>query len=263
MGRTFVFHSYKGGTGKTTIATNVAAIYAQQGKRVCLLDFDFRAPSLYFLLRTKPETNRWLNDLLNIRKRSSKCAVADALHTVKLGERGKLAVGFADPSSEAMWDSTEKWSANTFRRLLDAKIEIFRDLGFDYLIIDTSPGIQDSSMNALAASDLVVLVLKHDELDAEGTRELVKDFHKKLGCQTAMILNRVLSKPYEQLTAEDENRLSRKVQKEFGFPVLGVIACFCDVLIEGNRTLYSVEKPKHPFVEKLSEIASKMLSAKK
>ncbi|GAI06894.1 unnamed protein product, partial [marine sediment metagenome] len=39
-------HSYKGGTGKTLVSMNLASIFASQGKNVCLVDLDLRAPSL-------------------------------------------------------------------------------------------------------------------------------------------------------------------------------------------------------------------------
>lgn len=44
--QSIAFHSYKGGTGKTTIAANLAAFWALKGYRVALLDLDVYAPSL-------------------------------------------------------------------------------------------------------------------------------------------------------------------------------------------------------------------------
>src|SRR5438874_4179452 len=40
------FYSYKGGVGRTLSLVNSAAILAQQGRRVLLVDFDLEAPGL-------------------------------------------------------------------------------------------------------------------------------------------------------------------------------------------------------------------------
>ena len=50
-GEVLTFYSFKGGVGRSMAVANVAAIYAQRGKRVLVLDFDFEAPGLhrYFL----------------------------------------------------------------------------------------------------------------------------------------------------------------------------------------------------------------------
>ena len=62
MPKTFVFHSYKGGTGKTTLAANLAPLLARKGFRVFLLDLDVYAPSLQTYFEIEPD--RWVNDFL-------------------------------------------------------------------------------------------------------------------------------------------------------------------------------------------------------
>ena len=63
MASCIAFHSYKGGTGKTTIAANLAALLAKKGYRVFLLDLDVYAPSLHSYFDKNPK--RWINDFLN------------------------------------------------------------------------------------------------------------------------------------------------------------------------------------------------------
>jgi chromosome partitioning protein len=55
MAKCFAFHSYKGGTGKTTVASNCAALLAKKGARVALLDLDVYAPSLYTYFEREPK----------------------------------------------------------------------------------------------------------------------------------------------------------------------------------------------------------------
>src|ERR671933_840260 len=63
MASCIAFHSYKGGTGKTTIAANLAALLAKKGYRVFLLDLDVYAPSLHSYFDKNPR--KWINDFLN------------------------------------------------------------------------------------------------------------------------------------------------------------------------------------------------------
>lgn len=55
MTKSIAFHSYKGGTGKTTISANFAASLAKKGYRVCLLDLDVYAPSLHSYFDIEPK----------------------------------------------------------------------------------------------------------------------------------------------------------------------------------------------------------------
>jgi len=62
MTYSIAFHSYKGGTGKTTIASNLSAFLAKKGYIVCLLDLDIYAPSLQTYFEITPK--KWINDYL-------------------------------------------------------------------------------------------------------------------------------------------------------------------------------------------------------
>jgi chromosome partitioning protein len=56
--RTILVMNSKGGCGKSTLATNLAAFYARTGKSVVLADFDRQASSLHWLEARAPERPR-------------------------------------------------------------------------------------------------------------------------------------------------------------------------------------------------------------
>ena len=259
MGKSIAIHSYKGGTGKTVIATNLAVTYAMKGFNVCLLDYDFRAPSLHILFNAKPSF--WLNDFLE-----GKCNIADALVESGLAVLGKLFIGFANPSIDAMREMMVKnrtWEMEALHRILSAKTTVYRDLKIDYIIFDTSPGIHYSSINALAASDKIVLVLKMDEFDLEGTKNLIKGIYDILGRRTGILLNKVLTTTTQHKTGikDEEERMTRNLEnldKAFNRPILGVIPCYCDILLSGGKSIYALEKQNHPFSKTLIKVAEEL-----
>jgi chromosome partitioning protein len=62
MTKCVAFHSYKGGTGKSTISSNLSAALAKKGFTAVLLDVDVYAPSLqdYFQWQPKKSINDYL-----------------------------------------------------------------------------------------------------------------------------------------------------------------------------------------------------------
>lgn len=138
MSKIIAVHSYKGGTGKTLFSVNLAATFAKSGKKVALFDLDFRAPSLFSILKTNAEF--WLNDYLN-----NTCEVDKVLVDLSstLPGKGKFFAGLANPSTEAIRDMSSKdrkWEMRALGRLLALRETLLKDKNFDYLIFDTSPG---------------------------------------------------------------------------------------------------------------------------
>jgi MinD-like ATPase involved in chromosome partitioning or flagellar assembly len=254
MSKTLAFHSYKGGTGKTSIVVNLGALYARQGANVCLLDYDFRAPSLNILFKAKPE--HWLNDYLE-----GNCEMEDTLidQSERLRLPGKLWVGFSNPSLEALKDimsKDRKWEVKALTKTLAGKKEIIEQKKVDYLIYDTSPGAQYSSINALAGADLVSLVMKADEFDLEGTKELSKGVYDALGRRSGVLLNKI---PLEQIAAGGGvEKFGKQIELDVGLPLVGIIPCMCELMAIGGKIIYALEKPDHTFTKSIIQIAERL-----
>ena len=254
MTKTMAFHSYKGGTGKTSLVVNLGALYAKQGANVCILDYDFRAPSLNVLFKAKPKL--WLNDYLD-----GRCDINDTIldESTKYDLRGKLWVGFANPSLEALKDVMSKdrrWEVKALSKTLAGNKEIIEEKKVDYVIFDTSPGAQYSSINALAGADLVSLVMKADEFDLEGTKELSKGVYEALGRKSGVVLNKI---PLEQIAASGgKEKFGKEIEANVGLPLVGVIPCMCELMAAGGKSIYTLDKPDHAFSRAVGEIADAM-----
>ncbi|NWG11753.1 ParA family protein [Candidatus Bathyarchaeota archaeon] len=254
MGKIIAVHSYKGGTGKTLLSVNLAATLVKHGKKVCLLDLDFRAPSLATILKTE-KIECWLNDYLN-----SVCEIDKVL--IDLSDRiqnsGKFVVGLANPSTEAIRDMSakdRKWEMRALGRLLALRDSLLNNKGFDYLIFDTSPGLQYSSINAIVSADLVLVATTFDRSDVDGTKRMLRELYDLFEKKTEVILNKVL---HDFSSKAGKEEMQTAMKDIYQVPLLGIIPCFCDVLKGEGNIIFAQDKPEHPFAKILDEIANRI-----
>jgi septum site-determining protein MinD len=254
VGKIIAVHSYKGGTGKTLLSVNLAATFVKHGKKVCLLDLDFRAPSLATILKTE-KAECWLNDYLN-----GVCEIDKVLMDLsdRIQNSGKFYVGLANPSTEAIRDMSakdRKWEMRALGRLLSLRESLLNNKGFDYMIFDTSPGLQYSSINAIVSADLVLVATTFDRSDVDGTRRMLRELYDLFEKKTEVVLNKVLHDVSSQSGKEEMQTMLKDV---YQVPLLGIIPCFCDVLKGEGNVIFAQEKPEHPFAKILDEIANRI-----
>ncbi len=214
MASCIAFHSYKGGTGKTTIAANLAALLAKKGYRVFLLDLDVYAPSLQAYFDKEPK--RWINDFLNGTAEVGDVIMDltpaieevtyDSSDTLKQKQKpkekitGKLWVGFCSSRKEEIYKleggggKQDTSKIQLLRRFILLREQLISLHDADYIIIDTSPGIRYWSINALAVADTLFLTLKMGDLDIDGTRKMAEEIYgsfTKFGAKSYLVMNRV------------------------------------------------------------------------
>ncbi len=252
MSRIIAVHSYKGGTGKTLLAVNLSAALAKQGKRVCLFDLDFRAPSLFAILKIN-SSECWFNDYLN-----NTCEINRVLIDLSSRIQGNdnYYVGLANPSTEAIRDMSakdRKWEMRALGRLLALRNTLLKDKKFDYLVFDTSPGLQYSSINAIVAADFVAVATTGDRSDVDGTRRMLRELYSLFEKKTGLVMNKVLDP-----SKAKRDELNEKVKTTYQVPLLAAVPCFCDILRAEGNLIFAQDKPDHPFTKILHEIAKKI-----
>jgi len=269
-GRTLAFHSYKGGTGKTTLIANLAALHAKEGMNVCLLDFDLYAPSLGMYFRKKPAV--YLNDLLrgDLDQPNGNLDVSSLLTDVssELGLKGRLYLGFASPNKEDIGEiefhHDQKWQLKAIKRFQSFKKELFQEYEIDCLLLDTSPGIRYWSINALAISNILLLIMKTNDMDIEGTKKMASDIYDVLvrygKSKYFIVLNKVPDLSNSKGFHGDITELtwSDELQKDIGTEVVGSVPCCCDVQFSKHEFLYAINHPEHIFSTKVQELSGRI-----
>src|SRR5437764_6579214 len=207
-------HSYRGGTGKSNLVANLASCVVQQGKRAAVVDTDIQSPGLHVLFGMDGQTTGLtLNDYLY-----GRCRIEQAAHdvTAKLGpavpQGGKL---YLVPSSIKAGEITrvlrEGYEVNL---LTDGFRKLMKILQLDHLFIHTDPGLNEETLLSLIISDILVLILRPDQQDFQGTAVTVEVARKLKLKRLLLVVNKVLPRL-------DMASLRQQVQETYHAPVAG------------------------------------------
>jgi septum site-determining protein MinD len=251
-------HSSRGGTGKSLISSNIGAILAAEGRNVALLDFDFRAPSFLTIFQAQKSVKGWVNDYLDGKARLEDVMV-DMTKNYEMN--GRLHIGFANPDMDAMREiarKNRKWQMKALRKVMAMKQELTDKLGVEIVIADTSPGVQYSSVNAVVSSDVAVIVTTLDILDIEGVNRMVEDLYEPFEKKTYILVNK--ARPHMFVSEESKRSLLEDVRSQFSQPLIAIIPCYCDILLAQRVSLFTLDRPEHPFTWAITEVAKRLES---
>lgn len=286
MAKCIAFHSYKGGTGKTTLACNLAVSLVKKGYRVFLLDLDVSAPSIQAYFEKEPK--KWVNDFLIDGAEVDDLAMDLTSLVTDNGQgnespnakKGKFWVGFSNPKKEEIYKieggKEEISKMQLLRKFILLRERLISDYEVDYIIIDTSPGIRYWSINALAIADILFLTLKMGDLDIDGTKKMADDIYgslTKFGAKSFLILNRVagfcvphsIAPPTASKTGdatstvsvEQEPDVNDRVSKTVGMEIISAIPCYCDIQFSRKEFLTVLRHPNHPFADQINHLSEK------
>lgn len=147
LGTLVTVFSAKGGCGKTTTATNLAAAYARSGRRVCLVDLDLAFGDVAIALQLFPD--RGVADLSAAAGSLDRKAVSSVVTTHSAGLDTVLA-----PVEPGAAESVTAEVVTELLRTLKTMYEV--------VVVDTPPAFTDQTMAAFDASDHIALVTTLD-----------------------------------------------------------------------------------------------------
>jgi septum site-determining protein MinD len=242
-------HSFRGGTGKSNTTANLATVLAQSGRRVGVIDTDIQSPGIHVLFGLAgDEITASLNDFLWHGR-----AIEEAAHDVTpAGASGKL---FLIPSSikpgEIARVLREGYDA---QRLTQGLRQLVDELNLDFLLIDTHPGLNEETLLSLVLSHALVIVMRPDKQDYEGTGITVKVAQ---GLEVPRLLIVVNKTP----PILDANTVRANVERAYGCEVAAVLAHTDEMMNLASEDVFVARYPDHPLSEHYRQIAAALIPA--
>jgi len=256
-------HSFRGGTGKSNLTANTAAYLAQSGRRVGVIDTDIQSPGIHVIFQlSEHRIKQTLNDYL-----WGRCPIDAATYDVTPPELTQPNAGriFLTPSSMNAGDiSRVLHEAYDVRQLKDGFKDLIRAFELDYLLIDTHPGLNEETLLSIAISHVLVVILRPDTQDYQGTG-VTLEVAQKLGVpRIFLVLNKVLPEfqdPAQIVPVFDGYRqqLRRTYQQEVG----AILPLSEDLVRLGSSGLFILQSPKHLFTQGIHELGDKIISTER
>lgn len=245
-------HSYRGGTGKSNSTANIAAAVACKGKRVGIIDTDLPSPGVHVLFGFDEERmKRTLNDFL-----WGRCAIADSVYDVTSILKDKAVSGsglFLVPSSVKVNDISRVLRERYDVEILNEGFQDFIDaLKLDYLFIDTHPGLNEETLLSLTVSDIVLLVLRPDQQDFQGTAVTVDVARRLKVPKLLLLINKALME-------YDFGQLKQQVEKAYDTTVAGILPESEDVIRLASNGVFCLDYPEHPITRVIDSVAAQIM----
>ncbi len=163
MAHCYAFANQKGGVGKTTTVINIAAVLAELGYRVLVVDID-------------PQCNGTTS--LGFDARSLPLSIYDVLLGQHQAEEAVIATKwdglFLLPRVPALAGGVVGLNTLPAReRALQLRYKLENLIDYDYLLIDSPPSLGVLTVNALTAADGVIVPVQCEYLALEGLVQLV------------------------------------------------------------------------------------------
>jgi len=233
MGKSIGILSLKGGVGKTSVVSSLGKAISDFGKKVLLVDANFSAPNLGMHLNII-DPGITLHHVLN-----RKANITQAIYSLDDFD--------VIPSS-----IFNNFNINPLK--LRDKISPLKRK-YDFILIDSSPALNEETLSAMLASDDIFVITTPDYPTLSMTLKAVKLAKQRKTPVTGLILNKVFNKKFE-ISIED-------IEKVTGVPVLAVIPHDVNFLKALSEfTPLTSYKPKSNSSEELKKLAATLVGEK-
>jgi MinD-like ATPase involved in chromosome partitioning or flagellar assembly len=136
--------------------------------------------------------------------------------------------------------------------LNDGFHRLIRDLKLDVLIIDSHPGLNEETLLSIAISDALVIILRPDAQDYQGTGVTVEVARKLDVPRMLMIVNKM-----PQVFDADE--VKARVEQAYHCEVVAVLPHSDEMMALASSGVFALRYPEHPVTAALRRVAVRLV----
>ncbi|HNS38593.1 MAG TPA: hypothetical protein PKM01_12475, partial [Anaerolineaceae bacterium] len=136
--------------------------------------------------------------------------------------------------------------------LNDGFQKLVEELNLDVLLIDTHPGLNEETLLSIAISDVLIIIMRPDQQDYQGTA-VTLDIARKLGvARIALLVNKI---PQVFDLADVRARVERIYQIE----VAGLLPHSDDMMALASAGVFSIKFPDHPISKIYRQVVTQQI----
>jgi septum site-determining protein MinD len=249
MSRVISIHSFRGGTGKSNTAANVATLLAAQGQRIGVVDTDLQSPGIHVLFGLNQEALRYsLNEYL-----WGSCDITQAAHdmtaSLDAGLPGRV---YLVPASIKVNDIARVMREGyDVGRLNEGFRQLVKQLSLDVLLLDTHPGLNEETLLSIAMSNALAIVMRPDQQDYEGTRVTLTVARKLQVPDLVLVVNKTPP-------AFDPDEVRERVEKAYDCEVTAVLPHADELMSLSSAAIFALRYPDHPITGLYRQVAARL-----
>jgi len=244
-------NSFRGGTGKSTIISNLANYLASFGLRTIIIDADVSSPGIHAIFGLDHSSfDKTVTDYILGGAKPSEI-VYDISENLDLPEETL----YIAPASIDAAEIAQVLKKNLKgEKILKAIPQIAREFEPDFILIDTHPGLNEEVLVALEKVDLFLNIVRPDNQDYQGL-EVMAGISNKLNINSYAVLNKVPKKLNNPAHA-------KKVRDRFGMEVAGVLPFSMDIMDAQSSFVFTDRYPGHEYSKAMQKLAFNVFGVK-
>ena len=254
MTRTFVIANQKGGVGKSTSVMNLGMALAERGARVLLVDLDPQGGL----------TGAFGIDSYDIRRSAFSLLMYSHVSLARVIRPVRKNLALVPSSIDLA--TAEIRLANESDRVHRLSQSLQRSrIPFDFIFIDTSPGLGILTANGLVAADEVLVPVQCQFLAMRGVRALMDTIVRiKNSMNTSLRLGGLFGTMYRP-DSQHAQEVVDELRAVFGPKMFKTLIHYDDVVAEAPVAGLSILEyiPRHPISQGYRALAEEVASGRK